>query len=309
MGAATADFDGDGRPDIYVANDTEPNFLFRNLGNGRFEEEALIRGVALNQHGVAVSSMGVDFRDVDNDGRPDLFVTDLAHEGWLLFRNVGLHFEEVSDVSRVALLSLRSSGWSNAIADFNNDGWKDLLAVTGHAMDNVASLEDAMYALPNMLLLNQGNGTFADVSGKAGRDFLQPLPHRGSAVADFNNDGLLDTAISALGNQAQLLINTMAEPGHWSMIRLRGHSSNRDGLGAVLRLETPDGHVQWNQATTSVGFASSGDPRVHFGLGRNDRVRILEVFWPSGRKQRLANPPIDRVLDVEEPEQSGEVVP
>jgi tetratricopeptide (TPR) repeat protein len=301
MGAAMADFDRDGWPDIFVANDTEPNFLFRNQGNGQFEEVAMSRGVALNQFGTTVSSMGTDFRDFDNDGWPDLFVTDLTHEGWMLFRNAAGHFEDIADSSRVGLLSLSYGGWSNAIADWNNDGWKDLFAATGHAMDNIASLERGDFAQSNLLFLNQGNGTFAEVSGTAGNDFREPKPHRGSAVADFNNDGRLDLAVTVLGERAQLFINTTPREGHWLLLQLKGQSSNRDGLGALLRLETPDGLVQWNHATQSVGFASSSDPRVHFGLGRNDLVRRLEIQWPSGKKQVLEKIQADQILLVEEP--------
>jgi enediyne biosynthesis protein E4 len=301
MGAAMADYDRDGWPDIFVANDTTPNSLFRNKGEGQFEEVAMAQGVALNQFGTAISSMGADFRDMDNDGWPDLFVTDLTHEGWLLFRNVAGRFEDIADSSRVGLLSLPYGGWSNAIADLNNDGWKDLFAASGHAMDNIASLERGDFAQPNQLFLNQGNGTFTEVSGTAGDGFRTLKPHRGSAVADFNNDGRLDLVVTALGDRPQLLINTTQQAGHWLLILLKGRTSNREGMGSVLRLETPDGLVQWNQATQSVGFASSSDPRIHFGLGLNNLVRRLEVHWPSGKKQILENIKADQILPLEEP--------
>jgi tetratricopeptide (TPR) repeat protein len=301
MGAALADFDRDGWPDVFVANDTEPNFLFRNRGNGQFEEVGMGRGVALNQFGTPVSSMGADFRDFSNDGWPDLFVTDLTHEGWMLFRNVAGHFEDVADSSRVGLLSLPYGGWSNAIADFNNDGWKDLFAATGHAMDNIASLERGDSAQPNLLFLNQGDGTFIEASGSAGEAFRAAKPHRGSAVADFNNDGRLDLAVTVLGQRAQLLLNDTPPAGHWLLVRLQGRTSNRDGIGTQLKLETVEGTLQWNHSTQSAGFASSSDPRVHFGLGQCTRIRRLEIEWPNGKKQVLDNPQADQILTLEEP--------
>jgi tetratricopeptide (TPR) repeat protein len=301
MGAAVADVDGDGWPDIFVANDTEPNFLFQNKGDGHFEEVAMKWGVALNQFGSPVSSMGVDFRDIDNDGKPDLFITDLTNEGWMLFRNAGSHFEDIADSSRVGLLSLRFGGWSNAIADFNNDGWKDLFAAAGHAMDNLASAEKGDYAQPNQLFLNQGNRTFTDATQKEGMGISRPGPHRGSAVVDFDNDGRLDLVVTALGERVRLFRNVTSDPGHWLILSLVGKSSNRDALGTMARLETPDGKVQWNQSTPSVGFASSSDPRIHFGLGRENQIRRLEILWPGGKKQLLENLSADRIMTVEEP--------
>ncbi len=301
MGAAVADVDGDGWPDIFVANDTEPNFLFRNQGNGQFEEVAMKWGVALNQFGAPVSSMGVDFRDIDNDGRPDLFITDLTNEGWMLFRNAGNHFEDIADSSRIGLLSLRFGGWSNVIADFNNDGWKDLFAAAGHAMDNLASTEKGDYAQPNQLFLNQGDRTFASATQKEGEGISQPGPHRGGAVVDFDNDGRLDLVVTALGERVRLFRNITPDPGHWVIVCLKGRSSNRDGLGALVRLETPDSRVQWNQATQSVGFASSSDPRIHFGLGRENQIHRLDIQWPNGKKQLLENLLADRVMTIEEP--------
>jgi hypothetical protein len=219
----------------------------------------------------------------------------------MLFRNVAGHFEDVADSSRVGLLSLPYGGWSNAIADFNNDGWKDLFAATGHAMDNIASLERGDSAQPNLLFLNQGDGTFMEASGSAGEAFRAAKPHRGSAVADFNNDGRLDLAVTVLGQRAQLLLNDTPPAGHWLLVRLQGRTSNRDGIGTQLKLETVEGTLQWNHSTQSAGFASSSDPRVHFGLGQCTRIRRLEIEWPNGKKQVLDNPQADQILTLEEP--------
>ena len=301
MGAAVGDVDGDDRPDVFVANDTEPNFFFRNRGGGTFEEVAATWGVAVNQFGSAVSAMGADLRDVDNDGRLDLFVTDLANEGFLLFRHAGAHFEDVSDLSGITRATLRYAGWSNPVADYNNDGWKDLFSANGHVTDNVERIQGRSYRQGNALLLNRGNGTFDDVSAKAGRDVIKPGAHRGAAVADLDNDGRLDLVVTALGERAKLLRNVSTSKGQWLMLRLVGRASNRDGLGTVVRLTLDDGRVLVSHATTSVGFASSSDPRVHFGVPQSRTVERLSLRWPSGASQTIERPALNQILIVEEP--------
>ena len=299
MGAAIADFDGDGRMDIFVANDTEPNFLFHNSGDLHFSEEAYERGVALNQFGTPMSSMGADFRDFDNDGRPDLFVTALANEGFLLFRNNGRFLEDVRDAAGLTIPTLPSGGWSNAIADFNNDGWKDLFSANSHALDNIELFQDRTYFQRNQIFLNQADGTFKDVSVQI-PGFQRKAAHRGSAVADLDNDGRLDLVVTALGDRPEIYRNR-TEGGHWLLVELEGHQANRQGLGATVCVDTEDGRKLWNHATTSVGFASSGDPRVHFGLGQSRRIKSLEIVWPGGKRQRLENIGVDRVVTVKEP--------
>ncbi len=299
MGAAVADFDGDGLIDIFVANDTEPNFLFHNQGDLHFSEEAYERGVALNQFGTPMSSMGVDFRDFDNDGRPDLFVTALANEGFLLFRNNGRFLEDIRDAAGVTIPTLPSGGWSNAIADFNNDGWKDLFSANSHALDNIELFQDRTYLQRNQIFLNQADGTFKDVSVQI-PGFQRKAAHRGSAVVDLDNDGRLDLVVTALGDRPEIYRNR-TEGGHWLLVELEGRQANREGLGAVLCVETEDGRKLWNHATTSVGFASSSDPRVHFGLGRSSGIKSLEIVWPSGKRQRLEKVEVDRVVKITEP--------
>lgn len=300
MGAAVADIDEDGAPDLFVANDTEPSFLFRNRGDGTFEEVAAAWGVAVNQFGAPVSSMGADLRDVDNDGRVDLFVTDLSNEGFLLFRHAGTRYDDVSDASGVTLATLPYSGWSNPVADYNNDGWKDLFSANGHVIDNIELMQSRTYRQGNALLLNRGDGTFRDVSADVGPDLTRPAAHRGAAAADFDNDGRLDLVVTALGERAKLLRNVSTSAGRWIMLRLVGRASNRDGLGTVVRATLDDGRVLVNHATTSVGFASSSDPRVHFGLGRTARVERLELAWPSGARQTIEWPELNTVLTIEE---------
>ncbi|RPJ51914.1 MAG: CRTAC1 family protein [Acidobacteria bacterium] len=298
MGAAIADFDGDGLMDIFVANDTEPNFLFRNKGSLTFAEEAYERGVALNQFGTPMSSMGADFRDLDNDGRPDLFVTALANEGFLLFRNNGRFFEDVRDAAGVTIPTLPSGGWSNAIADFNNDGWKDLFSANSHALDNIELFQDREYLQRNQIFLSQSDGTFQDVSAQI-PGFQRKAAHRGSAVVDLDNDGRLDLVVTALGDRPEIFRNR-TEGGHWLVVELEGRHADRQGLGALVCVETEDGRKLWNHATTSVGFASSSDPRVHFGLGGSKRVTSVEIIWPGGKRQKLENVEVDRAVKVTE---------
>jgi len=316
MGAAVGDVDDDGWPDVFVANDTEPSFLFRNRGNGTFEEVAATWGVAVNQFGSPVSSMGADLRDIDNDGRPDLFVTDLSSEGFLLYRHAGTYFDDVSDSSGITFATLPYSGWSNPVADYNNDGWKDLFSANGHVTDNVELIQGRSYRQRNSLLLNRGNGTFRDVSSEAG-DLSKPGAHRGAAVADLDNDGRLDLVVTALGERAKILRNASTLSGQWLIVRLVGRArpersrgmSNRDGLGTIIRATLDDGRVLVSHATTSVGFASSSDPRVHFGVPSNRRVTELGLRWPSGVLQTIAHPALNRILTIEEPESAASARP
>jgi tetratricopeptide (TPR) repeat protein len=300
MGAATADFDEDGRVDIFVANDTEPNFLFRNKGDGTFEEVAVQMSVGFNQFGNAVSSMGADFRDIDNDGHPDLFVTDLSNEGWLLFRNTLKWFDDISDQAHLTVASLPFGGWSNAIVDLNNDSWKDLFSANGHVMDNISLTQSREYRQRNSILLNNGDGTFRDVSGEAGPAFARKAAHRGAAVADFDNDGRMDLVVTSLTDRAELLLNVTPTANHWLMLQLIGTSSNRDALGAVVQLETSDGKTLWNHVSTSVGFASSSDPRVHFGLGTSEKINSVRITWPGGKTQTIRHVPVDRLITLTE---------
>ncbi|PYV23132.1 MAG: hypothetical protein DMG24_14775, partial [Acidobacteria bacterium] len=242
MSAAFADYDGDGFPDIFVTNDSLPNFLFHNHGDGTFEEVALPAGVGLTDNGRPVSSMGVDFRDYDNDGLPDLIVTALARETFPLFRNEGKgFFRDATYPSRLGLASANRSGWSVGMFDFNNDGWKDVFSANAHVTDNIESFSADRYQQPNSVFANLGNGQFADVSADAGPDFQTPRAHRGAAFADFNRDGKIDVVVSSLGGPAELWENVSPESNHWMTLRLEGTRSNRDGIGARIRIETPYG--------------------------------------------------------------------
>ncbi len=297
MSAAVADYDGDGFPDIFVTNDGLQNFLFHNLRHGNFEEVALDAGVALTDSGRSVSGMGADFRDYDNDGRPDVVFTALAGESFPLFRNLGGGaFQDNSYASRLAPLTIRRSGWGVSFGDFDNDGWKDLISANSHVTDNISSFSGDRYELPNSLFRNLGNGKFEDVSASVGQDFAAPRAHRGLAVADLDNDGRLDVVVSVLGESPEIWHNITPNNNHWVAFRLTGTQSNRDGLGAQIRLAD-----QVNAQTSSIGYASSVLGPVHFGLGARQIVPRVEIVWPDGRRQVLEDVHADRIVQVSEP--------
>src|SRR5256714_1099061 len=301
MSVAFADYDNDGFTDIFVTNDNMPNFLFRNRGDGTFEEVGLQAGVALTNNGLPVASMGADFRDYDNDGLPDLTVTALAGETFPLFRNLGKGmFQDATHASRLGPLSVARSGWSNGFFDFNNDGWKDLFTANSDVNDLIDLFQSTHYKQPNSifanmgLFANAGKGSFQDVSSEAGLTLARA--HRGSAFADFDNDGKIGIVVSALGEPAELWQNISPEPNHWLALKLIGSRSNRDGIGAVIRLGT-----QWNHVTTSVGYASSSPALAHFGTGKLEKIERIEIRWPSGIVQLLRNVATNQILEIHEP--------
>ena len=292
MGVAFADYDGDGRMDAFVSNDNLPNSLFHNLGGGRFEEVALLAGVALLDHGKPVASMGVDFRDYDNDGRPDIAVTALNGETFPLFRNLGKgNFQDATFSSGVGQLSRSRAGWAVALVDLNNDGFKDLFSANSHVNDVVERVEAAVYKQANSVFVNQGNGKFAEGQGSGLEGAIKA--HRGAAFADFDGDGRMDIVVTALGQPAELWHNVSPGAAHWLTVKLRGVRCNRDGLGAEIRMGR-----QVNLMTTSLGYASSSHDGVHFGLGNTAMVEAVEIRWPDGTVQVLKNVPADHVLTV-----------
>jgi len=300
MGVAFADYDNDGYTDVFVANDTTRNFLFHNNGNGTFNEVGLQAGVAYNGDGAALSYMGADFRDVDNDSFPDLFVTAISNETFSYFHNVeGRYFEDLTHTTGLGRLSIFLSGWSNGIYDLNNDGWKDLVAVNSHVNDNIEMEMNVPFLQRNAVFANTG-ARFVDVSEGAGRDFQRPEAHRGCAFGDLDNDGRIDLAVSVLNGPAEILRNVSEGGAHWLLVKAVGTRSNRDGIGAKLRLESAGG-VQYNHVSTSVGYASSSDRRVHFGLGKDTLVKSLTIWWPNGIRQELHDLKVDQILTVAEP--------
>lgn len=301
MGVAVADYDDDGLMDVFVANDTLPNFLFRNLGNGKFDEVALQAGVAVNDSGRPVSSMGVDFRDYDNDGRPDLIFSALEGETFPLFRNLGKgFFGDVTWSSGVGAATVKRSGWSLGLLDFNNDGWKDVFVANAHVNDNIELYNEQVYRQSNSLLMNLGNGNFSDVTSSVGAEFQTRRAHRGAAFADFDNDGKVDAVTTSLNEAAEFWRNESPGENHWLKLKLIGARSNRDGIGAKIKLVTADGKTQFNHATTSVGYASSSSCIVHFGLGKETQVKLIEIRWPSGVLKNLRDVKPDQLVKVKE---------
>jgi hypothetical protein len=297
MAVAFGDANQDHLLDIFVTNDTEPNFLFLNVGGGKFRESGGPAGVAFNGDGRALSSMGADFRDWDNDGREDLYLTALTNETFPLFRGLGEgRFLDRTYLSLVGRATLGHAGWSAGIQDFDNDGWKDLFAACADVQDNTAAFSGRASRQQNLLLINQKGRTFARVDIEA----APPAMHRGAAFGDLDGDGAIDAVVSRLGESPLLLRNAWGRGNHWITLRLRGTKSNRDGLGARVELRTARGK-QWNRASTAMGYASSSSQLVHFGLGEERAIEEVIIRWPSGVEQKIANPQVDRYLDVVEP--------
>ena len=303
MGVTVGDYDGDGWPDIYVANDTMASFLYHNNRNGTFTEVAAEMGAAYGQNGEASTAMGPVFGDYENKGHQDLFVSD-AHFHRLL-RNSGKQgepFEDVTNESGVGSVSGQFVGWGDGLFDFDNDGWKDLFIVNG----------GLVWLIPQQssLLRNNGDGTFADVSLQAGSFFQTQIVSRGACFADYDNDGYVDAFIVTLGGKGILLHNTppAGKRNHWLTIKLVGTRSNRDGFGASLEAIAGDLH-QWVQSTSASGYLSQNDPRPHFGLGQHAVVDTLTIHWPSGTVQTLHDIKADQVLKITEPSSAVAAAP
>jgi hypothetical protein len=300
MGVAFADYDDDGFTDIFVSNDTFQNFLLHNNGDGTFTDVDLEAGVAFTGNGKTVAGMGADFRDLDNDGKPEIFHTAMFGDTFPLYRNLGGgQFEDATSRAGLTTLTSRFTAWGTGAFDFDNDGRKDLFAATSDILDNADAVVHRPYALPNLLLRNKGNLTFEDVSATAGAAFSVPAAHRGTAFGDFNNDGKIDIVVTVLNGPPELLMNRTRDQNHWIILKLVGVKSNRDGLGTKVKISTSHGD-QYNEATTAVGYNSSSDKRVHFGLGDATVIDKIELAWPSGVKQILNNVKADQILTVTE---------
>jgi hypothetical protein len=300
MAAAIADYSIDGLPDIFVTNDNAFNFLFHNRGNTHFEEVGFEAGVALPEHGHLISGMGVDSQDINNDGLPDIAFSALANETFPVFEDGGNgEFTEVTARSGMAALSSKMSGFSLNLADFDNDGWKDIFVARGDVQSpTMASI--VQVDQPNTVFRNLSGSRWSGLTEEAGFEALSPRRHRGSAVGDLNHDGKLDLVATALSSPAEIWINDSPNQNHWLELALHGTKSNRDGIGARIRV-VAGGQTQFQMKTTASGYASSSAGPVHFGLNAANTADEIDIRWPSGKVQVLKNVKVDRILLVTEP--------
>ena len=300
LGVAMNDYDRDGWPDILVANDSFPEQLFHNLRNGKFEEVGLTASIAYDEDGNTFAGMGLDFADYNNDGWPDIFINSLARQRYALFQNRNGSFSYVSGPVGMSAASASHSGWGAKFIDYDNDGWKDLFVGQGHVMDNIQLTQpDVRYLEPPLLLRNTG-GKFVDVSAESGPAFHLPIAARGVAFGDWNNDGFVDIAVNC-NNEPAVLLKNNGNSNHWLIVDTVGSKSNRDGIGAQLRITTPDGKQQYAIVSTASSYLSASDKRVYFGIGSSTVVKELEIRWPSGMQQQFANLKAGQIFVAHEP--------
>jgi hypothetical protein len=302
LGLAIADYDHDGFMDILLANDSMPQYLFHNRGNGTFEEVALPSGAGLDGNGNSFAGMGVDFEDYNNDGWPDIIITDLANQRYALYTNLkDGTFDYSTAVSGLSAISLLHSGWGVRFLDYDNDGWKDLLIVQSHVIDTIQLSEPHLrYRESPLLLQNDKGKRFVDVSAGSGEVFHQEWAARGLAVGDINNDGKLDAVVTSNDGPAWVLLNETETANHWITLNLVGTKSNRDAIGAQVKVSTLAGD-QFGTVTTSSSYQSSGDKRLHFGLGTSESIREIDIRWPSGIRQVLHDQKPDQIVKITEP--------
>jgi len=301
LGIAIADYDRDGHIDLFVANDSMVEFLYHNKGDGTFEEVGLLSQTAVDGDGRTYAGMGVDFADYNNDGWPDLIITDLANQRYALYQNNGdSTFTYSSFSTGITRATMLHSGWGVRFLDYDNDGWKDLLVAQGHDLDTVElNYPNLHYREPMLLLRNTGK-EFVDVSADSGAVFHQPWLGRGMAMGDIDNDGRLDAVVTSNDGPVYLLHNETPTPNHWLTLKLVGHKSNRDAIGAEVKLITANG-AQFATVSTAGSYLSSSDKRVHFGLGAESSAQSIEIRWPSGIFQTLKNVRGGQILQVDEP--------
>ncbi len=302
LGVAFEDYDKDGHLDLFFANDSMLEYLYHNKGDGTFEEVGLTAAVAADADGRTYAGMGVDFADYRNTGWPSLLVTDLANQRYSLYENNrDGSFNYVSQETGIGKMTLLHSGWGVRFFDYDNDGWKDLMIAQGHDLDTIELTAPTLRYREHLLLAHNDHGKgFTDVSSESGEVFQQNWVGRGLAIGDIDNDGRLDAVVTTNDGPAYVLHNEIPTNNHWLLLKLVGHKSNRDAIGAQIKIVTGDG-PQYAMVTTAGSYLSSGDKRVHFGLGKQTQVSTIEIRWPSGITQALKDVHADQILQIDEP--------
>ena len=305
LGVAFADFDNDGWTDILVANDSVRQQLYRNNSDGEFEDVALMAGVGYDENGKTFAGMGIDARDYDNDGRPDIFITALSNETYPLYRNNGDgSFTYATNSTGVGQITLLYSGWGTHFVDADNDGWLDIFVAQGHVLDTVEKTSAYLtYKQMPLLMRNTGKG-FVNVSATAGQPFTKPIAARGAAFGDLDNDGDTDIVVGVIEGSPVVLRNEGTR-NHWLGVTLAGAKGNRQGLGARLTVTDGSNRKQAQEVTRAGSYLSSNDPRLIFGIGATTSVKAVEVRWPGGRTQLITNPLPDRYLNIREQDATG----
>jgi hypothetical protein len=301
LGVVTFDYDNDGWQDIFIANDHMPNFLFHNNRDGTFREVGYTAGVAVSSDGQFEAGMGTDAADATGSGRLDLVVTHLDMQLARLYQSLGDRtFDDATLRSKIGYATYHMSGFGTRFMDYNNDGARDIFMANGHVLDNIERYHaDTRYAEPKLMFRNNGHGIFENVSDRMGPDFLLPRVSRGAAIADFDNDGDLDILVNNCGQPPQLLRNDGGNTNHWLEILLIGTNSNRDGVGARVKVIAEE-LVLYDQRKGGMSYQSAQDPRLHFGLGSHSNVDSIEILWPSGSATKLAGLKGDRIIAIKE---------
>jgi hypothetical protein len=302
LGVAFADFDNNGWTDIFVANDSVRQTMFKNKGDGTFEEMAEFAGVGYDENGKTFAGMGVDAADYDNNGSPDIFITALSNETYPLYQNNGDDtFDYTTNRTGVALITLLNAGWGTKFVDFDNDGWRDIFVAQSHVLDTIEKSSSYLkYKQTPLLMRNTGKG-FVEVSPTAGAAFSKPVAARGAAFGDLDNDGDTDCVIGVL-QDAPVILRNDGTKNHWLGISLQGGKANRDGLGARIKVKESSGRQQIFDVSRAGSYISSHDPRIIIGLGAGGAVAEVEIRWPGGGVQKIVKPQVDRYLAVKESE-------
>lgn len=302
LGMAFQDFDKDGFLDISVANDSFPQFLFRNKGDGTFAEVGYLAGVGYTEDGQTFAGMGTDFADLDDDGYPDIITTALPYEYYAFFRNNGDGtFNYASVTSDLAGITRLLGGWGMRVFDYDNDGMKDVFIANSHVMDNISLTQPQISYPQKLILLRFSRGKFKDISSEAGDAFQEFWPSRGAAFGDLDNDGDIDIVVTTLNGPAHILRNEGGSLNNWIGLDLRSWGGNRYGLGAYISLTSASGHVQHAIASTAGSYQSANDRRVFFGLGNERAIKEVHIAWPDGAEQIVKDPSINRILVVGRP--------